>query len=187
MGMDTSYLNDLDHTNHILKIISIVLTLALAFFLITLNLDAATRLKSRFLPRSISEIATIPYTTRNSPSLGRTIIPLITVPIRLDDTIINEEFLLDSGAFVSTLPLDHALDAGLELHTLKRILLQGATAAPTFGYLTQATLDLPNHPIEIPVVFAPVNTAVLGRHGLFDQYTFVFDHQNQAVSIGTTP
>ncbi|EKD62819.1 MAG: hypothetical protein ACD_52C00045G0001, partial [uncultured bacterium] len=107
------------------------------------------------------------------------------VPLKTLSGYVDTTFLLDSGAVVSTLPLQAAHDTGVDLAKAKRITLQGFSGVPAFAYLDKIVLQLAGQEIEFPATFTESNstTYILGRKGLFDDFTINFDHQDRVITI----
>ena len=98
---------------------------------------------------------------------------------------VDTTFLLDSGAVVSTLPLQAAHDTGVDLAKAKRITLQGFSGVPAFAYMDKIIIQIGGVDFEFPATFTESNstTYILGRKGLFDDFTINFDHENRAITI----
>lgn len=135
----------------------------------------------------IDPIATIAYTSAKNPDLGDYLVPLITMPVTINQTSQNITFLIDTGAIITALPMDYASSTGINLAELKRMLLASLTSQTIFGYITTMDAQVNGHTLKLPVSFAPIDTPVLGRYGFLDTYTLVFDHQQQAVIIANSP
>lgn len=133
--------------------------------------------------QQLDPIATISYTAAQNPDLGNYLVPLITMPVSISGMNQDITFLIDTGAIITALPMDYATKSGLDLSTLKRMLLSSLTSQTVFGYLTTMDANMNGHTLTLPVSFAPIDTPVLGRYGFLDTYTLVFDHQQQAVII----
>jgi hypothetical protein len=147
---------------------------------------------SAAVPTSLTPLANIPYTSVNNADLGSYQIPLVTMPVKINQLDQEITFLIDTGAIITALPMNYLGQSGLDLTTMKRMLLSSLTSQTVFGYLTQMDATVNGHTLNLPVSFAPIDTPVLGRFGFLDTYTLVFDHQNQAVIIAgnknsTTP
>jgi len=128
---------------------------------------------------------TAPYKNTLYESFGFVQEPKIVMPLKTTNGYVNTTFLLDSGAVVSTLPLQAAQDTGVDLAQAKRITLQGFSGVPAFGYLAKITIKIGNTDIELPATFTESNstTYILGRKGLFDDFTINFDHEQRTITI----
>jgi len=127
--------------------------------------------------------ATIPYTFGTHPQLGNTLTPFVTVPVTVNNHQETITLLFDTGALLTTLPISYAGQFAVNLDSLQRITLSSLTSQTLFGYIAPATITFNAQPISLPLSFAPIDTAVLGRQGILDQYTVIFNHQDQTVSL----
>jgi hypothetical protein len=86
---------------------------------------------------------------------------------------------------VTTLPLQAAQDTGVDLSRAKRITLQGFSGVPAFAYLDKITIKIGASDIELPATFTESNatTYILGRKGLFDDFTINFNHEERMITI----
>lgn len=127
----------------------------------------------------------VPYKNTLYESFGFVQEPKVTVPLKTLGGYQDTIFLLDSGAVVSTLPLQAAHDTGVDLSRAKRITLQGFSGVPAFAYLAQITIQLGGTDFEFPATFTESNltTYILGRKGLFDDFTINFDHEDRVITI----
>ena len=107
------------------------------------------------------------------------------MPLKTTSGYTDTTFLLDSGAVVSTLPLQAAKDTGVDLSKAKRITLQGFSGVPAFAYLDKITIKIGNTDVELPATFTESNatTYILGRKGLFDDFTINFDNVQRIITI----
>lgn len=128
---------------------------------------------------------TVPYKNTLYESFGFVQEPKVTMPLKTTNGYIDTTFLLDSGAVVTTLPLQAAQDTGVDLTQLKRITLQGFSGVPSFAYLGKITIKIGTGEFEFPATFTESNstTYILGRKGLFDDFTITFDHEQRVITI----
>lgn len=126
-----------------------------------------------------------PYKNTLYESFGFVQEPKITMPLKTTKGYVDTTFLLDSGAVVSTLPLQAAQDTGVDLTQAKRITLQGFSGIPSFAYLAKITVKIGNTDFEFPATFTESNTTtyILGRKGLFDEFTINFNHEQRVITI----
>jgi hypothetical protein len=127
----------------------------------------------------------VPYKNTLYESFGFVQEPRVTMPMRTLAGYEDTTFLLDSGAVVSTLPLQAAHDTGVDLARAKRITLQGFSGVPAFAYLAEITVQIGGKDFEFPATFTESNstTYILGRKGLFDDFTINFDHNDRVITI----
>lgn len=127
----------------------------------------------------------VPYKNTLYENFGFVQEPKITIPLKTTAGYVDTTFLLDSGAVVSTLPLQAAHDTGVDLARAKRITLQGFSGVPAFAYLDKIVIKIGGTDFEFPATFTDSNstTYILGRKGLFDDFTINFDHQDRVITI----
>jgi hypothetical protein len=127
----------------------------------------------------------VPYKNTLYESFGFVQEPKVTLPLRTLSGYVDTTFLLDSGAVVSTLPLQAAHDTGVDLARAKRITLQGFSGVPAFAYLDKITVTMGGRDFDFPATFTESNstTYILGRKGLFDDFTINFDHEDRVITI----
>jgi hypothetical protein len=128
-----------------------------------------------------------PYKNTLYESFGFVQEPKVTLPLKTTRGYVDTTFLLDSGAVVSTLPLQAAQDTGVDLSQATRITLQGFSGVPAFAYLSKITIKIGNKDFELPATFTESSTTtyILGRKGLFDDFTINFDHTQRVITIST--
>ncbi len=132
------------------------------------------------------DLVILPYSIKKYAGYGNVIEPEIKIRVKgTDGRITKINFLLDSGAVVSTLPVNYADLFGNDLKDAKRIVLRGFGNKRTFGYMSEITILIKDKELKIPLVFSEgENTKkILGRHGFFNNYTIIFDHKDQVVRI----
>ena len=127
----------------------------------------------------------VPYKNTLYENFGFVQEPKVTMPLKTTSGYVDTTFLLDSGAVVSTLPLQAAHDTGVDLAKAKRITLQGFSGVPAFAYMDKIIIQIGGVDFEFPATFTESNstTYILGRKGLFDDFTINFDHENRVISI----
>ena len=127
----------------------------------------------------------VPYKNTLYESFGFVQEPKVTMPLKTTTGYVDTTFLLDSGAVVTTLPLQAAKDTGVDLSKAKRITLQGFSGVPAFAYLDKITIKIGTTDVELPATFTESNatTYILGRKGLFDDFTINFDNVQRVITI----
>lgn len=127
----------------------------------------------------------IPYKNTLYENFGFVQDPRVTIPLKTLTGYEDTTFLLDSGAVVTTMPLQAAHDTGVDLTKAKRITLQGFSGVPAFAYLDKVTVQIADQDYEFPATFTESNatTYILGRKGLFDDFSILFDHEQRAIII----
>lgn len=117
---------------------------------------------------------------------GEVFEPIIEIPIYYADKgYQNEEFLLDSGALVSSLPREKAEPLGFYLAMLPRSTFRSFGNSTAFAYRADLKIKLGNNNVSIPVVFTESagTKPILGRIGFFEKYSVYFDSREQKVQI----
>lgn len=127
----------------------------------------------------------IPYKNTLYENFGFVQDPKVTFPLKTVRGYEDTTFLLDSGAVVSTMPLQAAHDTGVDLTKAKRITLQGFSGVPAFAYLDKVTIKIGDEEYDLPATFTESSTTtyILGRKGLFDDFTINFDHEERVITI----
>lgn len=111
--------------------------------------------------------------------------PRVSLPLKSRNGYMETQFLIDSGAVVSTLPMKSAKDLGLNLEKARRITLQGFAGMPAFAYVDTITVKIGDKDYSFPATFSEANTSqyILGRKGLFDDFTITFDPENKVMTL----
>ncbi len=117
--------------------------------------------------------------------LGNVFEPLISLPIKTKTGYESWEFLLDSGAVISSLPRDWADKMGLDLAFLKRSTFRGFGGMTSFAYQGDMTVLINDKDISFPVVFTEASgtKSLLGRKGFFENYSVFFNHEEKRIEI----
>lgn len=172
-----------DGVSGIFKITTIFLTVMIGLIVITVDVAYLTSLKSKFTPEDLQVLGSYNYTPINSSQLGNTFSPMAQLPLTINQHTQKHNFLIDSGAIASTIPQKEAAAYQLDLLSLPRIIVQGVTSTPTYGYVAEGQLNLKQEPVDLPIIFAPTDQYILGITGVFDTLTLIFDHQSQSVTF----
>lgn len=171
----------------VLKVASLFGFLALlAIFLFVRKNFFASRINQVSMTNGIGGIEfRIPYKNTLYENFGFVQDPKVTIPLKTLNGFEDTIFLLDSGAVVSTLPLQAAHDTGVDLTRAKRLTLQGFSGVPAFAYLAEITVKIAGNEYSFPATFTESNatTYILGRKGFFDDFSILFDHEQRAIII----
>ncbi len=138
------------------------------------------------LPLDKTVVVNTKYTDTYWQSYGEVFEPLVSVPIYFpEDGFKSEEFLLDSGAVVSSLPRERAAELGLSLAKLPRIVFGGFGGTTSFGYQSNIKIMVGGDEVSIPVVFTESEGTkpILGRSGFFEQYSVIFNARSRRIEI----
>ena len=132
------------------------------------------------------DLIILPYSSKTYAGYGRVFEPEIEIKVKdKRGNPLKINFLLDSGAVVSTLPESYADELGTDIKNVKRIVLRGFGNQRSFGYMTEMTLLIKDNEYKIPVVLSEgeVNKKILGRNGFFDIFTITFDTTDKVIRI----
>lgn len=174
-------------TEAIIKIVSLFgFVIALGIFFLVRNVFFGSKINQVSISDSFGRLEyKAPYKNTLYESFGFVQEPKVTMPLKTIRGYIETTFLLDSGAVVTTLPLQAAQDTGVDLSRAKRITLQGFSGVPSFAYLDKIIIKIGNTDYELPATFTESNatTYILGRKGLFDDFSINFDHEERVITI----
>ena len=126
------------------------------------------------------------YEQTNWKGFGQVFEPLVSLPIHYPNLgYQSETFLLDSGALVTSLPRERAVQLGLSLAMLPRTTFSGYGNTTTFAYKSNITAQLAGEDIDLPVVFteAAGTKPILGRSGFFEKYNVTFNAKAKKIII----
>jgi hypothetical protein len=132
------------------------------------------------------DVVILPYTTKSYSGYGRVFEPEIQLRVQGENgTETKVDFLLDSGAVVSTLPITYVDILDKDIENAQRIVLRGFGDKRTFGYMSNMDVLVKDQTVNVPVVFSEGETTkkILGRNGFFDVFTIVFDHKDQVIRL----
>jgi len=128
--------------------------------------------------------------TRYQPVLwkdfGEVFEPMIKIPLYYpSEGYVTKEFLLDSGALVSSLPREEAKKMGLSLAKLPRSTFGGFGNTTSFAYRSEVKLKLGDQEVIVPAVFteAAGTKPILGRSGFFERYNIYFNSTIERIEI----
>lgn len=171
----------------IVKVFSLFgFAIVLGLFLLIRGVFFSSRVNQVSVTDSFGKLEySVPYKNTLYESFGFVQEPKVTMPLKTTRGYVDTTFLLDSGAVVSTLPLQAAHDTGVDLSRAKRITLQGFSGVPAFAYLDKITIKIGNTDFEFPATFteSSATTYILGRKGLFDEFSINFDHVDRVITI----
>jgi len=130
------------------------------------------------------------YQVRYQPVLwkdfGEVFEPIVKIPLYYpSDGFKKMEFLLDSGALVSSLPREEAKKMGLSLAKLPRSTFGGFGGTTSFAYRGEAKIKLGEMEVLLPCVFteAEGTKAILGRSGFFENYNIYFNAEREMIEV----
>ncbi|MFH1244738.1 MAG: hypothetical protein V1487_04195 [bacterium] len=171
----------------IIKIVSLFgFAIVIGIFMLVRGVFFGTKINQVTINDSFGNLEyKVPYKNTLYESFGFVQEPKVTMPLKTTSGYVNTTFLLDSGAVVTTLPLQAAQDTGVDLARVKRITLQGFSGVPAFAYLDKITIKIGEQDFEFPATFteSSATTYILGRKGLFDEFSINFDHEQRVITI----
>jgi hypothetical protein len=128
-----------------------------------------------------------PYQPVNWQGFGKVFEPMVKVPIVYPTKGVKDiNFLLDSGALVSSLPREEAPKLGYNsLSDLQRSTFRGYGGTTSFAYKGKMKILVKDDELEIPVVFTEgVGTKkILGRAGFFQTYSIHFNANKKVIEV----
>lgn len=168
----------------LLKLI-IIVSLPLAIIFGYLSISTFQTPPSPQLTAEPSVLLKIPLGMRQWTDIGTVMEPVLQVPVQTLQGFEKNEFIVDSGAVISSLPRDWAAKTGKDLALAKRISFRGFGNTISFAYQSNMVIRLGSENVDLPVVFTESEgtRSLLGRKGLFDQYSILFDHTNKMMEI----
>ncbi len=119
-------------------------------------------------------------------NFGKVFEPILKVPLYYPDYgFVEKEFLVDSGAVVSSLPREEAEIREIELAKLKRTTFAGYGGGTSFAYQSDAKIKVGQEEVTIPVVYTEARGTkfILGRSGFFDKYSLFFNRTAGRVEV----
>ena len=130
-------------------------------------------------------LVSIPMHNTNWQDLGTIFEPLVTLPVKTTTGYQNNQFLLDSGAVISSLPRNWADKTGQDLAFLQRSTFRGFGGTTSFAYRGEMMVMFGEKEVTLPVVFteAAGTKSLLGRKGFFEDYSIYFNHKERQIEI----
>ena len=94
-------------------------------------------------------------------------------------------FIVDSGATISALPKSDAPMLGIDARSGILTNISGIGGNPVIGWLHEVVVGLGKHNLKLPIVFFDHSETprVLGRAGLFNRYTIIFEEAKHRSSF----
>jgi predicted aspartyl protease len=165
--------------------------LAYIFLFLGLVVSGAFFLSPKIFGQKTGEVGgEILLQTRYQPVLwkdfGEVFEPMIKVPFYYpSEGFVSKEFLLDSGALVSSLPREEAKKMGLSLAKLPRSVFGGFGGTTSFAYRGEGKIKLGEQEVLLPLVFteAAGTKPILGRSGFFEKYSIYFNSKLDRIEI----
>jgi hypothetical protein len=126
-----------------------------------------------------------PLRQTNWQDIGVVAEPIFALPVKTKTGFTDHEFLLDTGAVISSLPREMAEETGQDLAFLKRSTFAGFGNTRSFAYQGEMDVKIGSIEERVPVVFTESagTKSLLGRKGFFDKYSIYFNHYDSTVEI----
>lgn len=98
-----------------------------------------------------------------------------------DGGLLSFIFLIDSGASISALPKSDAPALGIDYKKGGKIFVSGINGEPITAFRHKINAVFKNETVKLPLLFMSNDNAprVLGREGIFNKFTIVFEEENQ--------
>ena len=127
----------------------------------------------------------VPLRSLQYQTIGETYEPILDIQLKLPDGFHKYDFLLDSGATISSLPYEMAEKLSFDITTLPRIAFTGYGNSTSFAYQGSMTIQVGNSESLIPVVFTESSGSkfLIGRKGFFENYSITFNHKDNTIEI----
>ena len=162
--------------------IIIALPLTIVFGLLSIM---SAKLTASQLSSEPTVLLRTPLTEKNWTDLGSVVDPVINLSVKTLSGFEKMDFVLDSGAVISSLPREWAEKIGSDLAFAKRISFKGFGNTLSFAYQSDMVVKLNNENVQLPIVFTESEgtRALIGRKGFFDNYSILFDHTEKVMEI----
>lgn len=162
-----------------------------ALFLLVVGTSALSififdRYTSTLIPDGSNIVVRANYTNVLWQSYGEVFEPMVKIPMMYpNEGYRDQDFLLDSGAVISSLPRERAADLGISLAKLPRIVFNGFGGTTSFAYQSTIQIMVGGDEVTIPVVFteAAGTKPILGRSGFFESYSVYFNGRTKKIEI----
>ena len=125
---------------------------------------------------------TFPYQLKETP-FGRVVDPTINLPVSTWYGWRSFKFIVDSGADVSLVPRSIADLVGIDLAEANRLRSFGIEGSGVDVLQGNLTVKIGACELELPCLFSSREDSptLLGRAGLFDHFSIVFDNQKRKI------
>ena len=109
--------------------------------------------------------------------------PIIPFSIKYKDRVLRFEALIDSGADFNIFPVEIAEKLEVTLKNSDHIAFAGVGGNIINGIKAEVMLEIGSWEIKTKVVFAPVDSGILGQYGFFDLYQVNFNLKRKIIKI----
>ena len=88
-------------------------------------------------------------------------------------------FVIDSGAVISALPMSDASSLGIVPETGISMHMKGIGREMIMGWKHEIGVRVGEEKIRLPIAFLDSSPRILGRAGIFDRFTIVFEEDQR--------
>ena len=154
-------------------------------FTLATALTASEFLAERVYQAGGGVILVAPLKKTSWQDLGVVPEPEVILPVKTLGGYVDQPFLFDSGAVISSLPREFAEKTGQDLAFLPRSTFKGFGGTTSFAYRGEMNLLLGEKEATFPVVFTEAmgTKSLLGRKGFWDQFSVYFNHKEKRLEI----
>jgi len=115
-------------------------------------------------------------------NFGKIADPVVDLPIKTTSGWHRLEFLVDSGADATSLPLEIVEFIGAKIDKRKKTIMGGVGGRGIKAYPSKIKIKLGDQELEIRCYFIESDVIpLLGRTDFWDQFNLVFDNQKQEI------
>ncbi len=109
--------------------------------------------------------------------------PIIAIPVLTKHGYQHFEFLVDSGADCTIVPLSFAEVLNLDILRARIIPFRGIEGSPVITYIEKITLKLTKKPINVICAFSSNEQTpfILGRKDIFTKFNIFFDNKKKLI------
>jgi len=134
------------------------------------------------LKSTVKSVLTYPYHYKRI-DFGKVFNPLVLLPVKTAGGWQNLWFLADSGADTVMLPIALARKLGLQFDSSIRTKLYGIGEQAVYASPGKITLTINSREITARsyFVYSPSSTLLLGRLDIFEEFSVIFDRENQEI------
>ena len=128
--------------------------------------------------------AEFPFRDKHT-QIGTVLDPIIAIPVLTKYGYQPFEFLVDTGADCTIVPLSLTKVLHVDMTGAKRISFCGIEGSPIITYIGKITLKLTKKPIDIPCAFSSNEQTpfILGRKDIFSKFNILFDNKRKVVKF----
>lgn len=108
--------------------------------------------------------------------------PLVDLLVETSLGWVEMEFLVDSGADATSLPLSLAEELGISFARRKKVTMGGVEGKGVVAYPGEVKIRIAEEEIKVRCFFIESEIMpLLGRMDIFDQFNLIFDNRNQEI------